>query len=523
MKAVIYARYSCDKQTEQSIEGQLKDCYEFARKKGYTVIKEYLDRAISGTTDERPGFQKMIADSANHEFEIVIVWKLDRFARDRYYSAIYRKLLQNNNVILQSAMENVSSDDPTHIILSAVLEANSEYYSIDLSQKVRRGQRESLEKGYWLGGTIPYGYKVIDRKIFINEEEANIIKRYFNEFSIGYSHKEICNRLNAEGLRSRNNKLFKPKNFEVALKNKKYIGKYSFGNSIEYTNIFPSIITDELFEIVQNKLSTSSKFNGGKSSKNDYLLSSKVYCGECGSHIIGEYGVSRNGDKYLYYSCAERRTKHECNKKREVKNSLENLVIESTINYILQPKIINFIASNIIEEFEKLVMKNGINDINKKIEEVKKQINKCVNSFIDAASVATRTALDTKIALLDEQLKDLENNKSQLLISAKKINKEEIIDWLNLLRKKGNDPEYSKILINIFIRRIFVYNDKIIIYYNITENDHLIKKNIQIDNNSNVRARTIMVGLNGIEPATLPLSGVRSNQLSYRPIKLALK
>lgn len=156
--AVIYARYSSHSQTEQSIEGQLRVCHEYARREGFTIVGEYIDRAISGRTDDRPDFQRMISDSRKRAFQYVIVYKLDRFARNRYDSAVYKHKLKQNGVKVVSAMENIG-DNPESIILEAVLEASAEYYSLELAQKIKRGMRESALKGQFCGGGIPFGYK----------------------------------------------------------------------------------------------------------------------------------------------------------------------------------------------------------------------------------------------------------------------------------------------------------------------------------------------------------------------------
>lgn len=115
MNVVIYARYSSYSQTEQSIEGQLKVCYEYAKRNNYTVIGEYIDRAISGRTDHRPQFLKMIEDSNRNQFEGVIVYQLDRFARNRYDSAQYKAKLKKNSVRVMSAKEDISNDASRNI------------------------------------------------------------------------------------------------------------------------------------------------------------------------------------------------------------------------------------------------------------------------------------------------------------------------------------------------------------------------------------------------------------------------
>ena len=146
MNVVIYARYSSHSQTDQSIEGQLQTCYDYARANGHIVIGEYIDRAQSGTTDSRAEFQRMIADSDKHTFEGVLVYQLDRFARNRYDSARYKTKRKKNGVKLMSATE-IISDGPEGIILESVLEGYAEYYSADLSVKVVRGMTENALKG----------------------------------------------------------------------------------------------------------------------------------------------------------------------------------------------------------------------------------------------------------------------------------------------------------------------------------------------------------------------------------------
>ena len=144
--AVIYARYSSDKQTEQSIEGQVRVCNEYARKHDIVIVDQYVDRAMTGTNDRREEFQRMIKDSAKAKWDYVLVYKLDRFSRDKYESAIHRRTLRNNGVKLVSAMENIP-DSPEGIILESLLEGMNQYFSAELSQKVKRGMRESREKG----------------------------------------------------------------------------------------------------------------------------------------------------------------------------------------------------------------------------------------------------------------------------------------------------------------------------------------------------------------------------------------
>ena len=157
MTAVIYARYSSDNQRKESIEGQLRECQEYAERNGITILRSYIDRALSAKTDHRPEFQRMIQDSGKGVFDAVLVWKLDRFSRDCFDSAHYKHILKKNGVKVISAKESIS-EGPEGIILEAMLEGMVEYYSAELAQKVNRGMHENALKGISNGGTIPLGY-----------------------------------------------------------------------------------------------------------------------------------------------------------------------------------------------------------------------------------------------------------------------------------------------------------------------------------------------------------------------------
>ena len=200
MNAVIYARYSSHAQNEQSIEVQLDECRKYADSLGYDVINEYCDKAMSARTDDRTAFQQMIKDSSSHKFEAVIVYKLDRFARNRYDSAIYKTKLKKNGVKVFSALEMIS-DSPEGIILEGMLEAFAEYYSANLSQNVKKGMKKSVEKLQWNNGQAPIGYDVVDRKL-VPSESSSIVTYVFNEYAKGTSISTMMHKLNELGYKT---------------------------------------------------------------------------------------------------------------------------------------------------------------------------------------------------------------------------------------------------------------------------------------------------------------------------------
>ena len=226
MKAVIYARYSSDSQREESIEGQIRECTEYANRNGMTILRSYIDRALSARTADRPEFQNMIRDSEKGLFDIVLVWKIDRFSRDRYDSAYYKHLLKKNGVKVVSAKENIS-DGPEGIILESMLEGYAEYYSAELSEKIHRGQRENALKGRNNSGGIPLGYLLgSDQKLVIDPVTAPLVEEIFRRYADGETVRSIVEDFNNRGLKTKHGHPFSMNSFNRILKNRKYIGEF---------------------------------------------------------------------------------------------------------------------------------------------------------------------------------------------------------------------------------------------------------------------------------------------------------
>ena len=229
MKAVIYARYSSDNQREESIEGQIRECTAFAEKNGITILRHYIDRAFSAKTDNRPEFQNMIKDSGKKLFDIVIVWKLDRFARNRYDSARYKSLLKKNGVKVVSATE-VISEGAEGIILESVLEGYAEYYSADLAEKVVRGMTDNALKCKFNGGTIPIGYVIDNEQHFqIDSITAPYILEVFKQYDSGATMTELRDWLNAEGVKNTRGNPITYNSIQHILNNRRYIGEFASG------------------------------------------------------------------------------------------------------------------------------------------------------------------------------------------------------------------------------------------------------------------------------------------------------
>jgi len=349
IKAVIYARYSSDSQREESIEGQIRECTAFAEKNGITILRHYIDRAFSAKTDNRPEFQNMIKDSNKKLFDMVIVWKLDRFARNRYDSARYKATLKKNGVKVVSATE-VISDGAEGIILESVLEGYAEYYSADLSEKVVRSMTENALKCKFNGGMRPIGYVIDNERHFqIDPLTAPFVLETFKRYDEGQTMTTIRDWLNAQGVKNTRGGALTYGSVEHMLKNRRYIGEFQYRDVLIPDGI-PPIVPQELFDRVQAKLKKNKKAPARHKAEDDYFLTTKLFCGYCGAYLCGESGTSRTGVVHHYYKCVSVKKKRKtCHKKSVKKQWIEDLVVRETMKMVMDDKAIEAIISMLMD------------------------------------------------------------------------------------------------------------------------------------------------------------------------------
>lgn len=348
MNAVIYARYSSDNQREESIEGQLRECKAFAEKNDIQIVGTYIDRAFSARTDNRPDFQKMIKDSASKKFELIIVWKLDRFARDRYDSAHYKAALRKNGVKVISATEKIS-EGSEGILMEAVLEGMAEYYSAELSEKVVRGLTENAYKCKFNGGTLPLGYTIdIEQHFQIDPLVAPAVLEAFKRYAEGASMTEIAQEMNAKGLRSAFGGKIGVDMVTRMLKNRRYIGEFKYRDIIHQHGI-PAIIPEELFDRVQHRMATNKKAPAKHKAEDEYLLTTKLRCGKCECFMVGESGTSKTSTVYRYYKCVGVKKHSGCDKKTVKKDWIEDLVVKQIEKVLFDDALLEKIADRIME------------------------------------------------------------------------------------------------------------------------------------------------------------------------------
>ena len=452
--AVIYARYSSDNQTEQSIEGQLHVCQDYAKRNNIAIIETYIDRAMSGTNDKRVGFQKMLKDSSKKAWDYVIVYKLDRFSRNKYEMAMHKKTLKDNGVKLLSAMENIP-DTPEGIILESLLEGMAEYYSAELSQKVKRGMNETRHKGNFTGGTILYGYKVENKKVVINEEEAQVVKNLYLDFASGKLVTTILEELKQKGV------LYRGKNFGRNtlynfLRNEKYTGKYTFHNEV-FTNIYPRIISDELFETVRSKIENN-KY--GKHKPNIlYILKNKLKCGYCGHNVSSDAGTSKSGKVMRYYKCMGKRAHINCELNSIRKDVIEDIVVKTILTALGTNDLIEEVANKIISLNEERITNDSTlallykekDNIETAIKNVLKAIDK---GIITPSTKEHLEELETKKMQIAKQIV-LQNSKDKM-----KLTHDDVVKYIKTAITKS-----PKQMIDLLVKEVKLYNDKVEIFF----------------------------------------------------------
>ena len=336
MRCVIYARYSSDGQREESVEGQLRECKEFAERHNITVLDSYIDRALSARTDDRPQFQKMIQDSAKKQFDVVLVWKLDRFSRNRFDSATYRAILKRNGVKVVSAKENIS-EGPEGIILEAMLDGMAEYYSAELSVKVKRGQKENALKGKANGGTIPFGYRINSERYYeIDPLIAQIVLEMFTRYADGETVKEISDDMNARNVFAATKYKYTNKSSMGNLfKNRRYIGEYRYVDTIIPTGM-PAIVPQDIFDAVQARMEKN-KHKPAATKADEEYPHDQDFRGKDGAMMVGVGGTSK---VHHYYKCGNFIYKKTCDKKMVQKAWIERHIAALTCDYVLLDEVL---------------------------------------------------------------------------------------------------------------------------------------------------------------------------------------
>lgn len=455
----LYMRYSSDRQTEQSIEGQLRELLTFCHRNRYRVAAIYVDRAISAhaSMEKRPAFQQMLSDSARAAWKTVLVYKLDRFARNREDAAVARMRLRKNGCNVESAKEGISKS-PEGVILESILEGMAEYYSLELSQKITRGMRESALKGQAVGGSVPLGYKIEKKKWVLDPLTAPLVSEAFTRYADGETVADICADFNDRGYRTAKGAQFNKSSFKNIFRNEKYIGVYKY-RDIRMEDALPRIVEDDVWRKVQSRLKVNEQAPARGKAKVPYLLAGKIFCGHCGSPMVGECGRGKGGKTYNYYSCANRKRNGGCDKKPAPKDWIEDVVAHDALK-VLTDEVIEYVATTAAQQSEKEIQQNtNIPALQAQIAETDRKIKNLLKA-LEAASTAP-DVLVARIADLEFQKKGLTAQLFEEKKSVIPLTKEMVVYFLESVRSQVLDLETQKpMLFSLLINSVTVYDDE---------------------------------------------------------------
>ena len=502
-RAVAYARFSSDLQREESIEAQTRAIQQYCDANGFVLLTVFADRGISGTSDKRPEFQKMISTATKGDVDAVIVHKLDRFARNRYDSAFYKNILKKNNVKLISVLENLQ-DSPESVILESVIEGMNEYYSLNLSREVRKGLQENALECKVTGGPPALGYSV-DRntqKYIINEYEAEAVRLIFRMYLEGYSYTEIIDTLNTKGYRTRRGIPFAKNSLYAILRNERYTGVYIYvkdstknpkGKYVRHGEYdpdaviripggIPAIISEDDFHRVQAKMKERQHKAAKFSAKQEYLLSGKIYCGECGSPYAGNSRKPRpDHPLYISYKCTRRNQRDtKCNNPEINRDKLERLVLERLSGVLFNPDVI----PRLVEQYNEYIAektgsaKERVLALQTELRDVERKITNTVNLMIETGSAAFK-----------DKLNELEQSKEKLLfelteaeaaLKQENFSEEQISKLFHIAEQqlKNGTLANRRLVIDQYINKIIIYPNKIEVYMNLMS-DYTVKETIE--------------------------------------------
>ena len=475
MVGVIYARYSAGpRQTDQSIEGQVAECTEYAERNGIDIAEVYADRHVSGKrVDGRWEFQRMLKDAQAHKFQVVIVWKIDRFGRNREDIAIAKMTLRRAGVKLMYAAESVP-EGPEGIMLETVLEGLAEFYSAELRQKITRGLRENMKKGLTVGGPLPIGYKSENHRVAVDPETAPLAREVFERYDRGEKMQDIVAFLNDHNVHGARGAKATPALVYRMLRNPRYLGifdQYDIELRVE------PIISEELFESVAMKF-PKKRQNAANKALDDYKLSCKCFCGYCGAMLVGECGRSKSGVVYRYYKCAVKKRGGRCELATVPRDLLEKTVLDATVEDMLNKETLEEIIDGAMEVQANDEKDDPVALLQKQLEQNRRKRNNLILSMENCPGSPT---IANRLSELEKEASELEKELVREKLRQPHLSREILSEWLYSF-KKGNksDPEYVARIFDTFVAKVAVFNDKIVIYYNITDKESPVPEGVRI-------------------------------------------
>jgi len=462
--AVIYARYSSHSQKDASIEQQVEECTEFAKENDLDVVETYADRAISGKTDRRPNFQRMMKDAEKGKFAYVIAWKSNRMGRNMLQAMMNEAKLDDLDIQVLYTEENFDNTAAGRFALRSMMNVN-QFYSENMAEDIRRGLHDNAINCKVTNGHLPFGYKKgEDDKYAIDEPKDDVVREIFTRVACGDMFVNIADDLNQRGIKTGRGNRWGKGSFQNLVTNERYTGVYIYGD-VRVEEGVPQIVDKELFYKVQEVLKVKRSSTGRPQPRGEYLLTGKLFCGKCKSHMVGISGTGRSGSLHYYYVCQKKRLEKICDKKNVRRNVIELAVAVAIKDYLLRDDVIEWMADGVIAYAKSYKEDSGIRILQDQLAEVKKA-TKNILSAIEQGIVTTSTR---------ERLQELEAEQAQIAMKLSfehanilEVSRDEIISSLAIYRNGDvNDKTYQAELFNHLLKAVYLYDDKLKLVFNV--------------------------------------------------------
>lgn len=478
---VLYGRYSSHNQKDLSIEQQFEKGYDLAKEYGIKIVETYADRAVSGRTDKRKDFQRMMREAASGKFRYVIAWKSNRMGRNMLEALINEAKLQDMGVRVLYVEEDFDDTAAGRFAARSMMNVN-QFYSENMAEDIKRGLYDNAANCMVANGRLPYGYKADDTLHYaIDEPKAAVIREIFTRVACGEPFVDITNSLNARGIRTSNGREWGRSSFQKILSNERYLGIYIYGDVRKEGGI-PRIVSDELFYKVQEVLKTKKNPQGRHRVYGDYLLTGKLFCGKCKSPMVGISGTGRSGKLHHYYVCQRRRTEKTCDKKNIRRDEIELQVAQAIQSCALKDDIIEWIADSTIAHNEKKEAESKVGILEDQLAGAERGIKNIMTAI--EQGIITETTKGRLIEL-EAECASIRAKIAAARADIVTVSRDDIISGLELFRDGDiHDKKYQMRLFDTFLVAVYVYDDDLKIVFSFSGN----KNTIRIPLNSAVEA-----------------------------------
>ena len=478
-RAITYLRYSSHAQNDASIEQQREAAERYAEGKGFQIVKEYADAAMSGTTDARPQYQLLLSEIDKLKPAALILWKTDRLGRDRYELVLAKNKIKNAGCKIYYVAEENLGDSSESVIMESIGEAMAEFYSLNLSANIQRGMYYNAERCLHTGHNT-FGYmKGEDKKYIVDPHTAPIVQRIFEDYAAGKSMTAIASELNQQGVKTSRNNKFTNGSIRKILGNDSYIGVYRYG-TVVIEGGKPALVTKELYEKIQarlvlNKRTGSQRANGlDEDGVPRYWLTGKLFCGNCGHTMQGTSGTGKTKAVHRYYGCSQKLKHKKCNKKNVKKSEIETLVVKILSDILSDSQNVASLAVDAAAYYKRyhsdMGYLEGLEAEKKNVEKTLSNIMKAIEQGIFSDTTQARLMeLEAQKVALGEAI-ETEQIKKQLMSDGNSI--QSFFD--KYLHEDFSNPETRDMILEYFIDKIYVYDDRLVFTGNYSDDKYEI-------------------------------------------------